>query len=141
MTGPGQNVPATTPQEGNAVLIADLDKIAVKTAAFRLHGVTRYIRPVSAEMFFRYADAIAEMGALRRQNLANQEKFVEALYEVSRHVVDPITLDDIKRCSLQQQAALYTTILDCVTGKVSEPVEVTEKKKTIAPKKSRFSFG
>jgi hypothetical protein len=122
-----------TPQEDAAVLVADLDKILTDTVAFRLHGVTRYIKPVSAETFFRYAESIARLGQLRRENLADQTKFAKALYEITRHVVDPITYEDIERCSLAQQAGLYSTVLDCVSGRQSAAPNGNEKKKLTTP--------
>jgi hypothetical protein len=133
MLGLKRKTNPNTPQNETAVLVADLDKIVAETAAFRLHGTVRYIRPIPAEKFFRYAAALGDLSALKDKTL-DQKSFVLAFFEVIKNVVDPITLADVEGCTLQQIAALYSVILDCVTGK-EEKTEIDEKKKTTKPKR------
>jgi hypothetical protein len=118
----------TAPQSEPAVLVTDLDKIVTKTAAFPLHGVMRFIAPLPAVKFFEYAEASASLANLKKDNLADQRKFALALYDVARAVMEPITFADIEKCTIAQQAALYVTILDCVTGKALVGPDYQKKK-------------
>lgn len=115
------------PKNEGAVVVADLDKIVATTVSFRLHGVIRVIKPIGAEQFFRYAEALGNLVQLKERPLADQKAFLCAFFEVVKNVAEPITLEDLEKCTLQQIAALYATILDCVTGKADQGESVEKK--------------
>ena len=107
-------------------LFADLDSIIEKDVWFKLHGKARKIKPLTAEEFMIFANALSGFYALKDVKNLEPSVLVESCYQLASTIVDPISKDDISEMSQAQWSALFTMIMDKISGKL-----YTEEKKSV----------
>jgi len=98
-------------------VFADLDAILAKPVWFRLHGRERQIKPITVKEFFLYSNALAEFYALKDKPEVTNNELIDVAFKLSKSVCDDIERVDIERMSQAQWAALFSLIMETVTGK------------------------
>lgn len=114
-------------------IISDLDALIEKPIGFTFQGKTHVINPITTATFFKVANALSAMDALKNKGDYSKDDLVGVYLGVFSSVCDTIGRKEIESMTQAQAGALLQIILDCVVGKAQverASVENTEKKKT-----------
>lgn len=115
-----------------AQVVSDLDAMIAHPIAFRLHGKIHQIKPISVKEFYAFANAIAGIGALEKEEKITTAQVVDLYTRIICSVCDSISRKDVEAMTQAQCGALLQLIVEAVTGKaqVEAGAGSGEKKKT-----------
>ncbi len=108
-------------------IVSDLDRMVADSVAFRLHGKVHKIKPITVKEFYEYSNAIARLKVIEKADKVKKDEIVDAYYNLIHSVVDTINLSDVENMTQAQAAALFSLILDAISGKA----QVDEKKNSL----------
>jgi len=112
-------------------LIADLDAMIAEPIAFRLHGKNHEILPISTKDFLKFSIEYEKIFGDKNKGGMTPEQVVERCYRMFKTLIPTISKNDIDNMNQAQVGALFSLVVDMVTGKahVSDPKDYTTQKK------------
>lgn len=108
-------------------VVTDLDRLVEDRIAFKLNGKTHLIKTVSVELLLKVTNENAKLQTLRGVEGIDQKMIYDAYAKIFGTMCDTITIHDVREMSQMQIAVLFRTIVNCITGKYSEPEKKTLK--------------
>lgn len=114
--------------DGPVAVVSDLDKMIAEPIAFRLHGKVHKIKPVSVSEFFKYTNALAALTRLKDKDAFTANDILVRYYDLIAAVCDTITYKDVEQMTHAQIAALFSIVIEAVTGKAHASNDEDEKK-------------
>ncbi len=103
--------------EKDARVIADLDALIAEPVAFRFHGKTHLIKPISTAEFLKFLEASAKIGEVLSNKASLAEDVIGAYHRLICSVCDTFTRKDVEQLTEAQSWALFRVIVETVKGK------------------------
>jgi len=103
-------------------IVSDLDALVQESIAFTLFGERHILKPVTLEQFFKCTNLFAEIDGYMKQvgsASADLDSFLGVFHKLVSQVCETMTIEIVKKMSLQQVAALIGVVMDQVSGKAS----------------------
>ena len=101
----------------NAIVISDLDAMVAEKIAFRLHGQTHYIDPISTLTYLKFVNALDKFFESMKSKESSAEEVIDTCTALMSTVCSSITRKDIETCEQSQLSALFNLVYDSVGGK------------------------
>ncbi len=112
--------------------IIDLDAIISKSWKIRFQGDPHVIKPIDVETYLKCAAAFAQLDKLREQKSVAPKDLVAGYAALFSAVSDTLDEKVVAKMSMVQAGALYSQILERVSGRIkAEADSLQEKKKGI----------
>jgi hypothetical protein len=98
-------------------VISDLDAMVSEPVGFVLHGRTHVIKPITLEEFYKFVNAWTAVLSWKDSEKVGPREYLSGLTALFQSVCDSITPDDVSKLTQAQAGALFSLIVESVTGK------------------------